>query len=412
MSDLYQSIARCRACGRDNLESVWDLGEQYLADCLAPGEKGRRAPLVVVRCRSCGLAQLRDSVDRNALYAKYYYKSGTNETMQRALKDVADEALKYLAGSETGRVLDIGCNDGFLLSQFPARWLKVGVDPSNIEPEYLRGQSTATVYHGYFPEVARDWKRGGFDVISSVACFYDVEDPLAFMKEVKRLLRPDGVWINQMNTLGACMERNAFDFLSHEHLVYYTINDLCSLAANAGLECVDGEVLELNGGTARLVFKKRASSGRRPGSSRLVQLQMDEIKAGYTGLRSGLEAWGQLKARVDNNRGALRVALNSFRKGGVFVRGASTRGNSLLQYYRLSVDQLPYAADRDPAKWGKRMAGTDIPIISEAEAKGMNPQAFLLLPYSYLDQFMLRDQEWLLTGGKFILPLPEARVAP
>lgn len=412
MTDLYQAIARCRACGRDNLQEVWDLGNQYLADCLVPGEAGRRAPLVVVRCRSCGLAQLRDSVKREQLYAKYYYKSGTNETMQRALKDVADEALKWMEGQDAGTVLDIGCNDGFLLSQFPARWLKLGVDPSNIEPEYLRGQSTATVYHGYFPEVAREWQRCGFDVITSVACFYDVEAPLAFMKEVTRLLKPKGVWINQMNTLGACMERNAFDFISHEHLCYYTISDLCSLAANAGLECVDGQVLELNGGTARLVFKKRASSGRRPGSPRLVQLQMDEIKAGYIGLRSGLEAWRAFRNRVDSNGGRLRDIIANFGSGKVFVRGASTRGNSLLQYYGISVYQLPYAADRDPAKWGKRMAGTDIPIISEQEAKAMNPGAFLLLPYSYLEQFMIRDQEWLLTGGKFILPLPEARVAP
>jgi hypothetical protein len=206
------------------------------------------------------------------------------------------------------------------------------------------------------------------------------------------------------------MERNAFDFISHEHLCYYTVCDLIGLARRAGLECVDGQTFDLNGGTTRLVFKQKKAAG--VPRVRLTDLHLNEIKGGYTGPLTGPESWAKFKMRVANQRRALRVALNSFPQGKVFVRGASTRGNSLLQYYGLNVSNFPYAADRDPAKWGKRMAGTNIPIISEQEAKDMNPAAFLLLPYSYLDSFLVRDREWLLTGGKFIIPLPEAKVVP
>ncbi|MDZ4263752.1 MAG: class I SAM-dependent methyltransferase [Pseudomonadota bacterium] len=413
MNSLYRMITNCRGCGHSSLKPVWDLGDQYLADCLAPGETGRQAPLQVVRCEGCGLAQLLHSVSRDALYAKYYYKSGTNETMRAALKDVAEEAFRHINEVGVGVVLDIGSNDGFLLSQFPKDWIKLGVDPSDIQAECLKGNSgvypsTVHTIRGYFPEATKTRKRGSFDVITSVAVFYDSEDPLDFMKEVARLLRPNGVWVNQLNTLPACMERNAFDFISHEHLCYYTVCDLASLARRAGLDCIDGQILELNGGTARLVFKKKSAKAKP--TARLVQLNLEEIKGGYTGELTGPESWAKLKARVNANGVKLRELIKSFDT--VYVRGASTRGNSLLQYYGLGVKDLPFAADRDPAKWGKRMAGTDIPIISEQEAKARNPDAFLLLPYSYLDSFLARDKEWLLTGGKFIIPLPEARVVP
>lgn len=409
MSELCQEIAECRACGSRLGAPVWDLGNQYLADCLAPGETPRQAPLVIVRCQACGLAQLLHSVHRDELYAKYYYRSGTNETMRLALISVAEVAKDYVDPTVGHQVvLDIGSNDGFLLSQFNPTWVKYGIDPSDIEPEFLKGDVTACITKGYFPEVTKTWKRGICDVITTVAMFYDSEDPFGFCREVARLLRPNGVWINQLNTLPACMERNAFDFISHEHLTYWTVTRLIELAHAAGLECIDGQVLELNGGTARLVFKKKAAFVK--ASPRLVQLQLDEIKAGYTGRKTGPEAWAKFKARVDANGERLRALIKG--SGRVFVRGASTRGNSLLQYYGLGVDQLPFAGDRDERKWGKLMAGTNIPIISEQAAKQLHPDAFLLLPYSYLQSFLVRDKEWLLTGGKYILPLPEARVAP
>jgi len=409
LSELYQVAIGCRACGHGSLKPVWDLGDQYLADCLGPGETGRQAPLQVVRCESCGLAQLVHTVSRDALYSKYYYKSSTNETMRAALTDVARAALNYVQGDYPVRiVLDIGCNDGFLLSQFPEGWVKCGIDPSDIAPTDLNNDSKIMITSGYFPEIVKGWKRASFDVITSIAMFYDVESPLEFMKEVGRLLRPQGVWINQMNTLPACMERNAFDFISHEHLCYYTVSELISLGRRAGLECIDGQVFDLNGGTARLVFKKRSAKAKP--TPRLAQLVLEEIKGGYTGDLTGPQSWANFKARVDVNGVKLRELIKSFDT--VYVRGASTRGNSLLQYYGLDVKDLPFAADRDPAKWGKRMAGTNIPIIGEQEAKDREPDAFLLLPYSYLNSFLARDKDWLLQGGKFIVPLPEARIVP
>jgi SAM-dependent methyltransferase len=404
-------LKACRRCRSQHLQTVWDLGQQYLADCLAPGETGRQAPLEVVRCGDCGLAQLAHALDRSALYSRYYYRSSISETMRKALEDVRDTALAFSPVGSPGRVLDIGCNDGYLLSLFPTSWTRCGIDPSDIPVEHLPNEGRPNIVRGYFPEAAkawRAWKRASFDVITSVAMIYDVPNPLDFCKTVNRLLRPGGIWVNQLNTLAECMKRNAFDFISHEHLTYWTICDLISIAQEAGLQVLDAQELELNGGTTRLVFKK--SPTRVTPDQHTVELQVQEIQEGYTGPETGLAAWAALKNRVDANGQRLRTLVNSM--GRVFVRGASTRGNGLLQYYGLSVQNLPLAADRDPRKWGKVMAGTNIPIMSEDQAKAQEPDAFLILPYSYLDQFLMRDKEWLLMGGKYIVPLPEARVMP
>ena len=398
-TNAYRAIGACRLCESRDLEEVWNLGEQWVVDYLEEGQDGFKAPLVVVLCRGCGLAQLQHTVDRDLLYRKYFYRSGTSETMRQALKETVEGALAHL-GDHPSFACDIGANDGTLLSFLPEDCYRIAFEPAkNIIPE-----SADHIIRDYFTAAAYPGDRSlPADLIFSIAMFYDVDDPGTFIEDVEQTLDLDGVWVCQQNFLGPVMRNNAFDFLSAEHIALWDLPTFAKAVADAGLEVFDLDELPLNGGTYRVYVDHK---GQRPVTPRVAEYVARD------GEYSSASAWRRLKQRVYANGIRLRGDLNDLKAQGktVAVLGASTRGNSLLQAYGLSVAELPYASDRDPNKWGRKMAGTNIPILSEEEARGRHPDYFLVLPYTYIAQIREREREFLDRGGRFIVPLPVAKV--
>ena len=395
----YREIKFCRLCRSPDLEEVWDLGEQWVMDCLDEGQEGFKAPLVVVLCRGCGLAQLKHTVDRDLMYRHYWYRSGTSETMRAALKEVATAGLRHIPGPKV--VLDIGANDGTLLGFLPTAITRIAFEPAkNIEVA-----NATKVFHDYFGNIAIPYWHNRVDLAFSVAMFYDVSDPLLFIENIGWLLRNNGIWVCQMNFVGPVMRNKAFDFLSHEHVALWDLPTFAKAVTQVGLEVFDVEELQLNGGTHRVYVGRR---GRR-----VVSRNVADYLPRDTEYRTA-EHWRAFKTLVKANGDRLRAMLEDLKAEGktVAVLGASTRGNSLLQYYELSVQDLPYASDRDLNKWGKTMVGTGIPIVSEEEARRRKPDYFLVLPYSYIDQIKAREHDFLSRGGRFILPLPIAKMLP
>jgi hypothetical protein len=233
--------------------------------------------------------------------------------------------------------------------------------------------------------------------------FYDVDTPRQFISDIAGLLKPDGVWINQMNFVGPVMRANAFDFCSHEHIALWDFPTFVNAVAEVGLEVFDLEELPLNGGTYRIYIDHR---NQRRISPRVYEYQAKDAEY------NSVHAWLQFRLRVTENGHLFRALLTNLNRQGkiVTVLGASTRGNSLLQAYGLSVADFPYASDRDPNKWGRMMAGTNIPIVSEEEARERKPDYFLVLPYSYIEQIARREAIFLGRGGHFIVPLPVAKI--
>ena len=409
----FRAIHFCRLCTGVRLDDIWDLGEQAVADFPFAQSVITRpvlmVPLRLVRCVNCGLVQLAYTVDREAMYENYYYRSGVSKTMREALEGVVYGAMARVELRKWDAVLDIGCNDGELLNNYSNHLTRIGIDPSNITAAMGRGPIINAgvppiLVHNYFSygAVSQVW-RENVKIITSVAMFYDVDRPLDFMADVADVLHPSGVWVNQLNYVPSIMENNAFDFISHEHLTYWDMTLMGDWLAKVGLEIFDVELLPLNGGTARFYIQHK---GVRPVTKQVSQMR--EIEKDLRG--DGM--WRQFRQRIDLNGEILRNMIEEAKRAGkvVAVLGASTRGNSLLQYYGLGVEQLPYASDRDPAKWGRKMVRTDIPIISEEEARARKPDYFLVLPYSYIDEIAVREKEYLSNGGKLIVPLPWARV--
>jgi NDP-4-keto-2,6-dideoxyhexose 3-C-methyltransferase len=408
-SPVVRVRATCRSCESGSLQSVLDLGNLYVSNFADVPDSSRwpRVPLDLLLCSDCGLAQLRHTTPGEWLYTHCWYKSGISATMCAALTDISRKAAHF-AGLHAGdSVLDIGCNDGTLLRSYTEDGIRrVGFEPAeNLACEAAAG--TDRIVPDFFS--ARPVAGEQFRVVTSIAMFYDLEDPNAFVADVASILLEEGVWVIEMHYLPAVLERNAFDAICHEHLEYYSLSSLEPLLARHGLLVADVETNEVNGGSFRVYVVHRNS----PAASvtvrreRVNAMRALEKSAGL--LRPG--TYQEFGARAQQIGNKLQEWLRNERRQGreISAYGASTKGNTLLQAFGIDHTMIRSAAERNPEKWGKYTVGTWIPIVSEAEARA-HADSFLVLPWHFMDEIQVRERDFLARGGKLIVPLPEPRV--
>jgi NDP-4-keto-2,6-dideoxyhexose 3-C-methyltransferase len=412
-------VTVCRTCS-GRLQKVGSLGIQYVVDFPEKGVRnGLRAPLDLFLCTSCKLVQLGCTVNPDHLFKKFWYRSGINPQMQKALSDVATQTLSLVGGLEMGdAVADIGSNDGTLLKLFAKnnafgkdqRIHTVGFEPCDELVKLAEEeQSSEVIFNTYFkrgPAVDRllhGWHQTGFKIIFALAMFYDLDNPVAFLKDVYDLLHQEGVFVIQMNYLPAMLRNNTFDNISHEHLCYYSLHTLRYLLAATGFRILDAETNDVNGGSIRIY----AGVDLRPplGGIKRVDVLLDAEQDVEQTLPEFFEHQQHISTVISSF-----VRTVSEMGQTVYVYGASTRGTTLLQ--TLDSDVWPLllgAAERDDKKYGRCMVGTWTPIISEAEARA-KANYFLVLPYHFLDGIVEREKTWMEGGGQFIVPLPVPRV--
>ena len=416
-TNTVSARSTCRVCGKGGLVPILSLGDQYVSNFVdAPDpELDAKAPLDLVLCDpgagGCGLLQLMHTVAPEFMYRQYWYKSGANASMREALGDISLRASQLVELEPGDIVLDIGCNDGTLLRSYAQNDLvTVGFDPAaNLMGEASVGTSKvindffgAARFQEHFP--GRKAK-----AITSIAMFYDLEDPNAFVAEIAQCLDPQGVWVVQMSYLPSMLEQNAFDNICHEHLEYYSLMALEALLARHGFEVFDVELNDVNGGSFRAYI---GFSGQpridQDGAHRVEALREKEraLSLGEQGV------YNTFAERVNEHKDRVVRFITEEVAGGktVYVYGASTKGNTLLQFYGLDHTMIKAAAEVNSDKWGKKTVGTLIPIISEEEARADNPDYFLVLPWHFLKGFKVREEKYLQGGGKFIVPLPEFEV--
>ncbi|OFV91976.1 MAG: hypothetical protein A3H95_16065 [Acidobacteria bacterium RIFCSPLOWO2_02_FULL_64_15] len=401
---MMETITRtsCRLCGARELEDVFSLGNQYINDFVPADRigKGLTAPLDMVICRGCSLLQLRHSAPQELLYSRYYwYRSGVTDTMRRALRDITKEIEQMVPLGKGDVVLDIGANDGTLLASYAAPGLRrVGCEPANNLVDQLRTNADYVLHDFWtyerYADLAQKSGFGKAKVITAIGMFYDLEDPNQFIRDAQRALADDGVFVAQLMCLTPMLEKNDLGNICHEHLEYYSLASLKYLFETNGLEMFKIEENNVNGGSYRIFARHFKGTG----IAFSERCTIDDVLA--------------FARRIERNRD---VCVN-FIKGEVakgkrvYVYGASTKGNVILQYYGLDASLIAAAAERSPEKWGKYTVGTWIPIVSEDEARKAQPDYFLVLPWAFFDEFYAREKDWRAQGGKFIVPLPEFRV--
>jgi NDP-4-keto-2,6-dideoxyhexose 3-C-methyltransferase len=406
----------CRVCD-GSLEPVLSLGEHHVSNFPLPGESdGSKAPLELVLCRRCRLLQLKHTVPAETMYRNYWYRSGTNKSMRDALADISNKAETLMHLGEGDAVLDIGCNDGTLLGSYKTGGIyKIGFDPAEnltIFSKKVADKVIADFFDVDAFSADPDLRTCRPKIVTSVAMFYDLEDPKKFVSGVQAVMHPNGLWIVQMSYLPLMLKQNAFDNVCHEHLEYYSLQSFEYLLKLYALEVVDVELNDVNGGSFRVYIRNSSADEaifgdptyRELAAERVQALREQEIKMGLDDSRvyASFVIWVErIKQDVV---GFIKQQVECGKK--VYIYGASTKGNTLLQYYGLDHSLITAAADRNPDKWGRVTVGTHIPIISEEEARLAKPDYFLVLPWHFIEEFQLREKEYLLSGGRFILPAP------
>jgi hypothetical protein len=411
-------IKKCRICGNDQFITVIDLGNQALSGRF-PGKDDPdppRAPLVLVKCDNsqnpdaCGLVQLKHSVPPLEMYTcGYGYRSGINKTMSVHLADITGKAQKIVRLEKNDIVLDIGSNDGTLLKSYSRDDIRrIGMDPGGEQyKKYYSGEIrlvsdffTASNFKSVFPHDKAK-------IITSIAMFYDLEKPMEFVNNIRQILHRDGVWILEQSYLPAMLAMNSFDTICHEHLEYYAFHQIDWMLRQNNLKAIDIELNDTNGGSFKIYVTHADSELSRNSAA------LDTVIRSEQDLKLDSEKpYREFCTRVEKIKTHLKTLLRTEKDKGkkIFVYGASTKGNVLLQYFNIDSSLITAAAERNPEKWGSRTPGTNIPIISEEEARKLKPDYFLPLPWHFKHEFIERESRFLKDGGKFIFPLPEVEV--
>lgn len=399
-------ITKCRICHSIHLEDVIDLGDQYITSRFP--EKGDYStpicPITLCLCRQCGLLQLRQTTLSSELYEyEYGYRSGISNTMKNHLKQYHNELVRKVDLKKGDLVLDIGSNDSTFLKFYSGEVTRVGIDPTG--KQFSQFYTDEILIPNYFSkQTFRDqFPTEKCKIVSSIAMFYDLPDPVRFATDIEEILHEEGVWTCEQSYLLSMLDTNSIDTICHEHLEYYALSQIKEIADRAQLKIIDVQFNTSNGGSFRVYFAKKSSTTHKECST-LIQtiIHKEETYAIHDP-----KTFHDFHQRCKNEARRLKMLIGTINKNGkkVWVYGASTKGNCTLQFANITREDVPYAVERNPKKFGK-MTPTGIPIISEEEMRIHPPEFLLVLPWHFRKEIIERESIFLEKGGSFIFPFP------
>lgn len=408
----YKEITRCRVGKGTDLVSVLNLGQQSLTGVFPKtvDDHVTQGPLELVWSPSSGLLQLKHSYEPSEMYGDNYgYRSGLNQSMVEHLTNKV-RYLETLVEPEIGDVvLDIGSNDATTLKAYSIAGLKrIGIDPTGskfaeyypsdikLVPEFF----SASAYHSVVEKPAK--------IVTSIAMFYDLEDPIQFAREIESVLDDDGVWHFEQSYMPSMLRTNSYDTICHEHIEYYSLGVVTKILEAAGLKLLDVVMNNVNGGSFAVTATKMSNSSKKVNLPVINWLLEQEDRMGLNTPRP----FRDFEERVFRHRDDLVRLVRALVADGkkVFGYGASTKGNVTLQFCGFTSTDIPVIAEVNAEKFGRVTPGSHIPIVSEAEARAMKPDYFLVLPWHFKDGILRREKEYLASGGKFIFPFPEIEI--
>lgn len=408
----YQEISSCRVGGTPHLVSVLNLGMQSLTGVFpkSADEPVGQGPLELVLSPDSGLLQLRHSFQPSEMYGENYgYRSGLNQSMVDHLGHKVRQLQRLVPLGAGDAVLDIGSNDATLLKAYSVDGLtRVGIDPTGRKFAAYYPADVKMVPDFFTAQAYRAATSRPAKIITSIAMFYDLEQPIDFVREVASVLADDGIWHFEQSYMPSMLRMNSYDTICHEHLEYYSLRVVERILAAADLKVVDVTMNNVNGGSFAVTAAKRGNRTIRPNQAVIDWMLGQEDRMGLDTPRP----FRDFEERVFRHRDDLSRLIRSLTGDGkkVLGYGASTKGNVVLQFCGLGPADIPAIAEVNTEKFGHVTPGTHIPIISEQEAKAMNPDYFLVLPWHFKDGILRREKDYLAAGGKFIFPFPEIEI--
>lgn len=409
---MYKKIDKCRICGNTHLEPVLDLGEQMLTGVF-PRELGAKVttgPLRLVKCTSkddaCGLLQLEHSYDLGEMYGENYgYRSGLNMSMVTHLNNKVKRIQGLVALNRGDLVIDIGSNDSTTLQAYPANGpVLVGVDPTGIKFRNYYPPHIQLIPDFFSAELVQEcFPNKKAKVVTSFSMFYDLEDPLDFMRQVYDVLADDGIWVFEQSYMPTMLETNSYDTVCHEHLEFYALRQIKWMTDRVGFRIIDVEFNDVNGGSFSVTVKK--SHGDSTVTPAVQQILDNEDSIAL----QTLKPYEEFANRVEQTREDLLLFIEKAQAEGkrVSVLGASTKGNVLLQYCGLDAKNVDSVGEVNSEKFGCYTPGTWIPIISEPDLLVKKPDYMIVLPWHFRKFFISNEK---FSGMTLVFPLPRLEV--
>lgn len=415
---LIKEYKNCRVCGSKDLNSIIYLGNHNLHGNFVyknyPHPPTRKIPIHLLKCGECHLVQLSHSVDPVILYDKYGYRSGTNEKMVKHLRNLVFDITMYKSNIKD--VLDIAANDLTLLKTYFPDIKKIGVDPCNIGLEVEKDENTTFINKCYpcqelkpkerfeiYP-IPRFVKTNQFDVITCLGMFYDLNNPNEVAKNIADNLKDDGIAIIEVSYWPEKMKKVAVDELVIEHVCFYSLSTLKRVFSQAGLNIFKAIKNDINGGSIQIWLSKQDLIV----DENVKNIEIEEFNDSL----DTMKPYQDFKDRVERLKYNIQKLFKTLKKKRkvVHLYGSSTKGNVLLQLCELTNKDIPFAADRNPDKWGAKTLGSDIQIISEEESRKMKPDYYFCPIWAFKNEVLFREKEMIENGTKFIFPLPELEI--
>jgi NDP-4-keto-2,6-dideoxyhexose 3-C-methyltransferase len=397
-----KKIKHCLLCKNKYLKNIFSLGNFFVSNFVGKDKikKGIKAPLNLLHCKRCSLIQLSHIAPQEIMYKRFYwYRSGVTKTMKDGLHNLYKESLKYVKLKKNDVVLDIGANDGTLLGFYKDKKIvTIGCEPAENLKKYLKKKCDYVINDFWnkknLNKVLNKNNLNKPKIITAIGMFYDLEKPNEFIKDAADSLADDGIFIAQLMCLKSMIDKNDVGNICHEHIEFYSLKSLKYLFENNGLEIFKIDENDINGGSYRIYCRKYTKGSIKLKNENELKMMKNFVK----------------RVKI-NKKKIINFILREKKKNKkIFLYGASTKGNTVLQYYGLDKKNIKYAAERSPEKWGKYTIGSGIEIISEKKARMLKPDYFFVTPWGFIEEFKKREVNWLKNGGKFIVPFPKLKI--
>ena len=402
-------ISNCRICKSSKLVNLFSLGKLCFTGKF-PSKKQiiKKEPIKLILCKNCQLVQLAHNFDLKYLYGPDYgYRTGINKTMLNHVKDITRLLTRKKSLKKTDMVLDIASNDGSLLNSYKSNVIKFGIDP--ILKKYEKNYKNIDYYLADFFSAKKVMKKTKkkFKIITALSVFYDARNPNSFLLDVKKILDNDGIFLLEFADLSSIIKFKMFDTICHEHLEYYSTKVICDLAKKHKLRVFDIKQNDINGGSKQY-FICHTESRIKSKKEKINEILKNENKLEL----NKIGTFRKFIKEINSSKIKLSKKLEYLKSRGKIVHcyGASTKGNVLLQYYKIDRKLIEYAAERNEKKYGYYTPGSRIKIISEKLSRLLGPEYYLVLPWHFKKEILQRELKIRKKGVKFIFPLPNLKI--